>query len=409
MLYTRAMGKLGIEFEFERIGKYKSAVESYSQDSLSDAAREDREAILNDVFDELTSGIAAGRSIPADSVAGLIDRGPFVSVEAKNAGLVDQIAYEDELDGIVRERIARHARRIDLRDLTRRRDHRYTWGPVPQVAVIFAEGTILSGEDRNHLLLGEIMGSQTIAKAIRAARNDSDVKAIVLRIDSPGGDGPASDIIWREVKQTIGVKPLVVSMSDVAASGGYYIACAADSIFASPATITGSIGVFAGKLSLAGLYEKIGITTETSTRGAHADMYSLDRPFTDDEREIVRHQIGMFYNNFLKIVADGRRRTPQEIDSVAQGRVWTGKAAQRHGLVDAFGGLPRAIRAAAQMAGIEHEDYGVSILPHAPWALFEWPSPLGILGLHGVDLPVELSDLSNQHLWYLLPWRLEIR
>ena len=407
--YRRAMDKLGIGFEFERIGKHKGAVEPFSQDTLSDAAREARDAILDDVFNELTRSIAAGRSIPVDRVIELIDRGPLVSVEAKDAGLVDQIAYEDELDGIVREKIARHARRVDLRRLAERKYHRYAWGPIPKVAVIFAEGTILGGADRNHLLLGEIMGARTIAGAIRAAREDRDVKAIVLRIDSPGGDGIASDLIWHEAKKTIGVKPLVVSMSDVAASGGYYIACPADSIFAAPTTITGSIGVFAGKITLAGLYDKIGVTKETSTRGAHADMNSPNRPFTETEHEIVRHQVTMFYDNFLRIVADGRRRTTEQVDSIGQGRVWTGKAAQTNGLVDALGGLPRAISSAAQMAGIEHEDYRVSILPQAPWALLEWPSPLGIFGLRAADLTAELSDVSNHHLWYLLLWHLVVR
>jgi len=408
--YKRTLDKLGVAFEFERIGKFKSAVELVSRTSLSDPAREAHEALLDDIYHELTTKIADGRGMAVDRVHELIDHGPYVSLEAEEAGLVDQIAYEDELDDIVREKIARHARRVNLKSMGKREYHRYQWGPIPKVAVIFAEGMINSGADRDYPFLGKVMGAQTIAKAIRAARKDCDVKAIVLRIDSPGGSGVASDLIWREVKKTIGKKPLVVSMSDVAASGGYYIACAADSIFASAATITGSIGVIAGKVSLAGLYGKIGIDKEVLTRGAHADIYSLNRPFTEEERQVVRHQVEVFYDNFIKIVADGRRQTPEQIHEIAQGRVWTGKAAKQVGLVDDFGGLPRAIHSAAQMAGIDDKNYEVTILPRADWFAIE-PQKLlfGLFGHPTRDLFADFSALADEHLWYLSPWSLEIR
>ena len=408
--YTGLMDKLGIDFEYEVVGKYKSAVEQYSRTSLSEPAREARESVLDDIFADLTETIAADRGLSADRVRELIDSGPLVSVEAQRAGLIDQVAYEDELDEIVRSKIARHAQRVGLDDLSKRRYHRTTWGPAPQVAVVFAEGTMLSGADRDDPLAGEVMGAQTVAAAIRAARNDRDIKAIVLRINSPGGSGIAADVVKREIDLTRGKKPLVVSMSDVAASGGYYIGCAADSVFASPGTITGSIGVYYGKVNLAGLYEKIGIDKETSVRGAHAGMYSMSRSFTDDEREIVRGQVQMFYDNFIKVVAEGRRREPELIEPVAQGRVWTGKAAKEAGLIDAFGGLQEAIASAAQLAGIADKHYEIKVLPRASWFA---PPPIRLpgwlFGYRADELTACASALNDERIWYLLPWWLEIK
>jgi len=407
--YKGTMDKLGIEFDFERIGDYKSAPEQYSQTSMSDPARENRQVILDDIFAELTGKIAEGRGMPVEQVGELIDGGPYAPAEARDAGLIDQIAYEDELPKIAKETIAGRGRRVGLSSLMKRKDHRYTWGPVPKVAIIFAEGTMLSGVDRKDLWAGDVMGSHTIAAAIRQARSDRDVKAIVLRINSGGGSGVAADIILREIKQTIGIKPVIVSMSDVAASGGYYIACAADSVFALPATITGSIGVYFGKVSLAGLYDKLGIDKEVLTRGRHADIYSLNRSLNDDEREVLRRQVEMYYENFLSVVAEGRNRTPEEIDSIAQGRVWTGEAAYDIGLIDDYGGLPRAISAAAQMAGIEEKNYEIKVLPRPRWSM-----PGGIttnwLGLRsGMDeLLSSLSELSDSYIWYLMPWQWKI-
>lgn len=407
--YKGLLDKLGIEFEYERVGKYKSAVERYSRTSLSEPAREAREALLDDIFDELTTAIAADRNLSPAQVRELIDGGPYASIEALNAGLIDQIAYEDELDGIINEKIARRARHVDLPNLAKRTYHRDVWGPAPQVAVVFAAGTMLPGADREDLLAGEVLGAGTAVAALRAARRDRDVKAIVLRINSPGGSGVATDIIRREVQQTLGKKPVVVSMADVAASGGYYIACGADSIFACPSTITGSIGVYYGKVNLVGLYDKLGVDKEVSTRGAHAGMYSFHRPFTDDEREILSHQMDMFYDNFLKIVADGRGSTPEQIDSLAQGRVWTGAAARENGLIDEFGGLPRAISSAAHMAGIENKQYEIKILPRAKW----WSAPpltlpLWLLGHQTGGVLTNVTEFNSEKIWYVMPWQLEI-
>lgn len=407
--YKGTMDKLGIEFDFERIGDYKSAPEQYSRTSMSEPAREDREAILDDIFAELTGKIADGREMPVERIVELIDGGPYAPAKAREAGLIDQIAYEDELPSIAREMIALRAHRVGLSSLAGRKSHRYAWGPAPKVAVIFAEGTILSGSDRKDLWAGEVMGSHTIAAAIRRARGDRDVKAIVVRINSGGGSGIASDLILREMKRTAGVKPLIVSMSDVAASGGYYMACPADSIFASPSTVTGSIGVYFGKVSLAGLYDKLGIDKEVLTRGRHADIYSLNRPLNDDEREVLKHQVEMYYENFISVVAEGRNRTPEEIDSIAQGRVWTGHAAREIGLIDDYGGLLHAIAAASEMAGIEDKDYEVQILPRPRWSI-----PGGIatdwMGLHsGVeDFLSGFSELSESYIWYLMPWQWKI-
>ncbi len=407
--YTSAMEKLGVEAEFERVGKYKSAVEPFTRTSLSEPAKQAREAVLDDIFAELVEKIADGRQLAEDRVREIIDGGPYVSSEAREAGLIDQIAYEDELSSIVNEHIGRRLRHVGLSSLLRRKYRRYTWGPAPEVAIVFAEGTMASGVDRRDFVLGEVLGDRTTVAAIRRARNDRDVKAIVLRIDSPGGSGIASDIIWREVKRTVGVKPIVVSMSDVAASGGYYIACPADSIFASAATITGSIGVYYGKVSLAGLYEKTGIDKEVLTRGKNAGMYSANRPFTENERAILRRQVGMFYDNFIKIVAEGRGKTPEEIDRVARGRVWTGKAAYERGLVDKLGGLPDAIRAAAEMADIADRNYEIKIFPRGKRSFSSlFQSPLSLFASGGASLLDNITEFTEDKVWYLLPWRLVV-
>jgi protease-4 len=407
--YTDLMDKLGIEFEYERVGEYKSAVETYSRTSLSEPAREAREALLDDIFMELVTTVAADRDLSPDRVRELIDGGPLVSVDAERAGLVDQIAYEDELGQIIEDKISRGAARVDFAALADRSYHRTAWGPIPKVAVIVAEGTMLPGTDRDDLLAGEVLGAQTMVAALREARNDRDVKAIVLRINSPGGSGISADLIKRELELARDKKPLVVSMADVAASGGYYIGCAADSVFASPATITGSIGVYYGKINLAGLYEKIGIDKETSTRGAHADMYSMSRPFSEQEREILRQQVHLLYDNFIEVVAKGRRLEHEETEHAAQGRVWTGKAAKDLGLIDEYGGLQRAIASAAQLAGIDRNNYEVRLLPRAPW--FAAPPirlPGWLFGYRADDVAAEISALNDERIWYVLPWRLEI-
>ncbi len=403
--YTRLMDKIGVGFDYQRVGKYKSAVEPYSRTEMSDPAREARQAVLDDIYEELVVGIADGRGLSRDSVKQIIEGGPYASIEAQDAGLVDQIAYEDELDDIISEHISENAGRVGVRSLAERQYRRYRWGPQPEIVVITGEGSIMDGYNRTSPIFGQVLGAQTMVQALRAATDDPAIKAIVLRLNSPGGSSIASDKIWRAVTQAREQKPVVVSMSDVAASGGYYIAAPADTILASPTTVTGSIGVFYGKVHLEKLYDKIGIDKEVLLHGSHADMYSLYQPFSEEERAILGEQVNMMYDRFVDIVAEGRDQTPGQVDEIAQGRVWTGKAARENGLIDSYGGLPEAIGAAIAMANVDPEDVKISVYPKAEttWLPhFTIPSLPGILGL--VSDP-DVAELTTPRMWYLLPWQ----
>jgi protease-4 len=234
-----------------------------------------------------------------------------------------------------------------------------------RVALVYAVGEIVPGESQDGPLGGSgYAGSDTVAGALRQARQDRAVKAIVLRVDSPGGSGTASDVIWREVRLARKAKPVVVSMGDVAASGGYYIAMGGDAIVAQPGTITGSIGVFGGKFSLRGLYDKLGITRETVTRGQNADLFSEYRPWDEAERAKIRGLMETFYAEFLRKAAEGRKMSESEVHAVAQGRVWTGAEAKQRGLVDQLGGLSDALAVAKNRAGIaSDEEIALVILP----------------------------------------------
>jgi protease-4 len=236
----------------------------------------------------------------------------------------------------------------------------------PKIALVYAVGDIIPGESQSSPFGGDLAGSDTIARGLRQASEDSSVRAIVLRVDSPGGSGTASDAIWREVNLARRKKPVVASMGDYAASGGYYVAMGADEIAAEPGTITGSIGVFSGKFSLRGLYGKLGISQETVRRGRNATLFSSWEPWTPEERAKVRDLNQAFYDTFVAKAAEGRKKTPEEIEAVAQGRVWTGREALAAGLVDRLGGLDAAVRAAGNRARIpKGEEIQLLVLPQA--------------------------------------------
>jgi protease-4 len=288
-----------------------------------------------------------------------VDRGPYDAPEALRAGLVDGLLYQDELDGKLsgasRLTPGRYVRSVRGFGFDRR----------PKVALIYAVGDIMPGDSQGGVFGGEgSAGSDTISAAIRDARTDGDVRAIVLRVDSPGGFGPAADVIRREVQLARKTKPIVVSMGDTAASGGYYVTIGSSAIVAQPATITGSIGVFSGKFSLRGLYDKLGVTKEILTRGAHASLFTSYRPWTDEERSRIRSQNVAFYEDFVRKVAEGRGKSYEAIDELAQGRVWTGADAFQRGLVDRLGGLEDAVAIAKEKARIgKEQDVSIVVLP----------------------------------------------
>ena len=250
---------------------------------------------------------------------------------------------------------------VDYFDYSRERNLGYQFSFAPKIALIFAQGTIVSGHSGYNSYYGDLLGSDTLIRFIERAADDESIQAIVMRIDSPGGSAMASDAIWNAVRLAREQKPFVVSMSDVAASGGYYIAMAADTIVAQPGTITGSIGVLAGKFNLKGLYQKIGVNKQTLNRGRHADLYSDFRGFTAEERKHLRKNLKNFYDNFVSKAAEGRCKTFEEIDRAARGRVWSGEQALKAGLIDTLGGLNTSIRIAKKMAGLP-EDAEVQIV-----------------------------------------------
>ena len=345
------LDKIGAQADFEKIGDYKTAPNQLTQASFTPAHREMMEWLTRDMYDQYVRGIAEGRKKSPEDVQAIVDEGPFLADQALRAGLVDALAYEDQLDdqgavnksGSIEGDIYARSRRAAL---PRR---------APRVAVVHVSGIINSGESGFDPLNGAVAGSTSLVKAIRSARADSQVRAIVVRIDSPGGSSVASDVIWRELAVTRDEKPgrpLVASMSDLAASGGYYVATAAPQIVAQPATLTGSIGIFGGKFITGGTVEKLGANIEAITIGRNAGLESPERPFTESERAEVREMLRSFYQGFLQKVAQARKLPVERVDLVAQGRVWTGQQARQHGLVDALGGLDRAIALAKERAGI---------------------------------------------------------
>lgn len=346
-----SLDKLGAEADFEKIGDYKTAPNQLTQTTFTPAHREMSESLTRDMYEQLVRAIADSRRKKVEDVRALIDEGPFLARDAQRMGLVDALAYEDQLDdlgavsksGTVEGESYGRARR----SMTAR--------AAPRIAVIYITGIINSGDSGFDPLNGDVAGSTRLVKAIRSARADADVKAIVVRIDSPGGSSIASDVIWRELTVTKNEKPsrpLVASMSDLAASGGYYVAMAAPQIVAQPATLTGSIGIYGGKFVTGGTYDKLGANIESVVIGRNAGLESPDRRFTDSERQKLREHIRDFYDGFIQKVAASRKMPVARVDQLAQGRVWTGSQAREHGLVDALGGLDRAIGLAKERAGI---------------------------------------------------------
>ncbi|MBI5170473.1 MAG: signal peptide peptidase SppA [Candidatus Eisenbacteria bacterium] len=343
--------KLGIRPNFAHVGTFKSAVEQYTRENLSPDARIALEALLDDTFGLLVDSLASARRIPRDSVARLIDRGPFSAGDALAAGLVDTLLHEMDLDSLAARAVSRKP--VDPLPFTKYLANEGLDDPTATVfALVSAEGAIAPGKDRDDPFGGRTLGGETLRDALLAAGRKDEVKAVILRIDSPGGSGQASDDVWREVRRLRLKKPVIVSMSNLAASGGYYIACGADAIVADPATITGSIGVFGGKLNILGLYHKLGLTIETVSRGRNASMLSPYEDFSPEAAAKFQQQMDAFYRTFLARVAEGRQMDATAVDSIAQGRVWTGLSAKRLGLVDTLGGLSTAVALARQHAKV---------------------------------------------------------
>ena len=358
--------KFGAIPDLHHIGDYKTATNTFTEKGFTAAHKEMDESLNRDLYEQIIRDIADGRKKNEGEVRSLIDQGPFLPEDALHAGLVDDVAYEDQVSDQLRAGAKAHD--VEGDDYARISPSSVGLNKGPRIAVIYAVGEIVSGRNAYDPVNGPVVGSDSLIDYIRQARRDSSVRAIVLRIDSPGGSSIASDAIWRELtiaKRERADRPLVASMSDLAASGGYYIAMPAQVLVAQPATLTGSIGIFGGKIVTGGVYEKLGAHIDSTSIGRNAEMGSPARKYNPEELQKLQEQLQSFYDQFVEKVADARHSTPEKIDALAQGRVWTGRQAKQNGLVDQLGGLDRAIAVAKQRAKIA-ADAEVEIVTFPP-------------------------------------------
>ena len=419
MFLRDALDKAGIEAQFVARGEYKSAANLFTQDSYTDAHREADTGLVDSLHAQVWQAVAEARKISVAQVDALADRAPLLREDAVTGGLVDRIGFRDEAyariaELVGAEGISPETGSADSDDAPPRlylaryaRAAAQNSGPSlpvpgrkkkPKIAVVTLDGPIVSGRGGPQgLPLGNSnAGGDTIAAALREAAADDSVDAIVLRVESPGGSVTGSETIWREVvRAKAGGTPVVASMGAVAASGGYYVSMAADSIVANPGTITGSIGVITGKLIARGLKDRLGIGSDAVRTNANADAWSPNAPFTDEQQRQVEAEADLFYTDFIDRVADGRNLTVEAVDAVARGRVWTGADALERGLVDELGGLRTAIRRAAVLAGFE-EDAEVSIARYPGSSLLDALRPKASSQPVAASLPEAAAALLGQ-------------
>jgi protease IV len=353
-----ALARVGVVFQSAKRYEYKTAADQLTEQGFTGPGREAAERLAVSVVEQLSAAIAERRGKTAEQARALLDRGPFLAADALAEGLVDALGYRDEVYEDVRKQagkdavlqyVGRYERAHALAQRARR-------PPNPKdrfVAVVYASGPIRQGRSSRGPVGGGAMGSDTVSAALRSARRDERVRAVLLRVNSPGGSAVASDTIWREVVRIRAAgKPVVVSMSDVAASGGYYISMAADVIVAQPGTLTGSIGAILVKPVFADALERAGIATDSVAEGERARMFALTHPFTDDEWDRINTWLDAIYRDFTEKVAAGRRMPVERVHELARGRVWTGADAAENGLVDTLGGMADAAEIARKRAGL---------------------------------------------------------
>ena len=355
--YRGSLDKLGIEPQFLKIGKYKNAPDQYTEKEMTEGQREVINAILDDYYGRITGAIAEARNKSPEDVKTLIDNAPYNARQAKELGLIDDAIYRDQVYDALKNQLGYKAddklRTVSTASYREVAADSLGLNNGERVAIIYASGAIMSGKSNKSPFGGQTVGSDTIVQALTEATEDETIKAIVLRVDSPGGSALASDVMWHAIEKAKEKKPVVVSMGDVAASGGYYIACNAHKIVAEPSTVTGSIGVFLGKPIMNGFYDWVGITNEYVLRGKNAGLFRETQKWEGDELAKMTEQINsIYYDNFIPKVAQGRNKTVEEVDAIGQGRVWTGSQAKERGLVDEFGGLEKAISIAKELANL---------------------------------------------------------
>jgi protease-4 len=441
--YKHLLAKLGIVADVIAIGDFKSAMESFTHDRLSEANKKQMTAILDDIYEnEIVGRIAAGRKLSAEKVKEIIDEAPLSARAARKAGLIDKLDYLEDYEASIKKGYDADTVKI-AKDYGKKKEEdldifglyrKLLFGPSrasssrnPKVAVIYASGAIMTGKSGAGFLAGETMGSETMVKAIQEADADKTVKAIVLRVDSPGGSALASDLIWHALRKC--KKPVIASMSDVAGSGGYYICMSAKKIYAEPGTITGSIGVISGKMALKGLYDMVGITTEVISRGKNSGLLSTTELFTESERKTFKALMLDTYDQFVDKalagrVGAGKKMSREELVKLAGGRIYTGRQAKANGLIDEVGTLEDAIAEAAKQGGLpEDKEPELLQLPKPKHSLEDlFGSMFGaqagvdvrllrqvpglVEALKGVDA---LIGLGKEPVWAIAPFRLEIK
>ena len=341
LLYLKGtLDKVGVSMEFEHVGKYKDAPDTFTRTSPSPETLEVTNQILDQYYGNMVQVIADGRKLPPGAVRGVIDQGPFIGQSALDSGLVDGLIFEDEMLAQLNTQLKADLKKIGARSYSKAAGAEP--GGHPRIAYVTGDGEITRGDPGQDVSDNGITAFGMV-KLLRQVAEDSSIKGVIVRVDSPGGDGIASDDILHEMKLLSKKKPVLISMSDLAASGGYFIAMTGDPVLAYSNTLTGSIGVFFGKVNLSGLYDKIGLKKELLTRGRFAAIDSENKPLTSEEKDKVQKEIQVFYRGFVERVAEARKRPYDQVEPLAQGRVWLGAQAKMNGLVDEIGGLDRAV------------------------------------------------------------------
>lgn len=415
--FKEALDSLGIEAQIKGLGEYKSASEMFTRKTMSEPHRDMIDSIIDDLYAQFVKYISQSRGTDEERIRRIIDSGPFLSKEALEKGLVDELGYEDDVERRIEEilgfpiwkiRAESFLRILNVKEIVRWIVQKIEGG-AGAIALVSDSGMIMLGKSRGSGGT-KTLGSQTLIKTLGRIASDKNIKALVLRISSPGGSGVASDLVWHQLKAISEKKPVVVSMSDVAASGGYLIALGARKIVAEPMTLTGSIGIISGKFNLKGFFTKLGVTKEVVVRGNRALMFSSYERFTKDEEEKLGEIMSAFYEDFVKKVADARGMDFKSAEQLARGRVWTGKQAKEIGLIDELGGIKEAIRIAKIEAGISEDvspiikffskPRGIHLTPLG--RSFAWITRIGSLG----DF---LQMLKRETVYALMSFWIEVK
>ncbi len=444
--YKEMLDKIGAQADFLKVGDFKAAIEPYTRTTMSEANRKQLEFVLDDFYEKsIVARVQIERTakkLSLEQIRTMIDNGPYTAKKASELGLVDEVGYFNSVTeafkkelkvneiALVRNYGKEKSEEIDLSNpfalLKLFAAPKVSSNSKPKIAVIYASGAINTGKSNVDFMGEESCGSTTIIQAIKQAENDKSVKAIVLRVDSPGGSALASDLIWAELKRC--KKPIIASMSDVAASGGYYICMAASKIYAEPGTITGSIGVFGGKINMGGTYAKLGIHSEVITRGANANLFSTTNSFSKSERDAMTKLIEDCYDQFISKALLGRQNAGSKLDrktleGLAGGRIWTGRQAKENGLIDELGTMQDAVKVAAKLGGLAADaDPELLLLPKSKSFLDSFLEPKSQLSLKSAfdalgisSIAPELKGLNsllrmqNEPLWLMLPFRLNVK